>query len=616
MSKPPENFVAAVEPRTYNSDGEVVPLVDLISDYIDSKTLAVRLVGEGKSTAIAHLQNYFTGQPKLRFLDNGESIEDLKAWDLTVYTAPSFTHGSVKLKLARWSRDDCIDYLLATAPDRCKSVMGRLMVSEDLWLASGSPRVLARTLDVMIEQDDVTTIEAAILTHFESLRFKHKQYRSRVISKCVEHHFDDVNAGIELQKFAPRYVDEETVKFLSVQTVRYVIATGKLIESLRQGKTPECLARMVTPIWIEYFASRLFAETNDDAVEHLNTLANKVWDSHSGNAASLLFKLDSTWQPSRQRELNLFGAQLPGFGAPELILENSLVTMAIFMKANLPFCSLANTNVTGSSFASANLTNSNLEKLVAKHADFSDANLRGVNADKADFSSACLSNANLERGGFCKTDFLGADLRNANLNFATLFFAKLNRSKMSGATLVGTKFKRTSISQVDLRHVVTRDTYFLKCDLSRSNFAGIVLDNICLRGCQISDADFSESKLHDCDLTDSLLTCAKLGDIVWTNCNLRGVDFSGCQFHYGSTRSGIVGSPYPSHGTRTGFYTDDYFDQHFRRIEDIRKASLQGCDLIGARVKDVDFYLVDLRGANYDEAQRTHFQSCGAILTD
>ena len=92
--------------------------------------------------------------------------------------------------------------------------------------------------------------------------------------------------------------------------------------------------------------------------------------------------------------------------------------------------------------------------------------------------------------------------------------------------------------------------------------------------------------------------------------------FSGCHFHYGSTRSGIVGSPYPSHGTRTGFYTDDFFDQNFRSIEEIRKASLQGCDLTGAKVFDADFYLVDLRDAKYNEEQFQHFQKCGAILFD
>ncbi len=82
----------------------------------------------------------------------------------------------------------------------------------------------------------------------------------------------------------------------------------------------------------------------------------------------------------------------------------------------------------------------------------------------------------------------------------------------------------------------------------------------------------------------------------------------------GSTRSGKVGSPYASHGTRTGFYTDDYDEQGFKSPEEIRKANLCGADLRGAIIDGVDFYLVDLRRAKYDEKQAAHFRRCGAIL--
>jgi hypothetical protein len=84
----------------------------------------------------------------------------------------------------------------------------------------------------------------------------------------------------------------------------------------------------------------------------------------------------------------------------------------------------------------------------------------------------------------------------------------------------------------------------------------------------------------------------------------------------GSSRSGLVDSPYPSHGTRTGFYTDFYDEIHYRRPEEIRKANLCGADLRGANVRDVDFYLVDLRGAQYDPDQAAHFRRCDAILED
>ncbi|MDH3592807.1 MAG: hypothetical protein OER88_13055, partial [Planctomycetota bacterium] len=68
-------------------------------------------------------------------------------------------------------------------------------------------------------------------------------------------------------------------------------------------------------------------------------------------------------------------------------------------------------------------------------------------------------------------------------------------------------------------------------------------------------------------------------------------------------------------GTRTGFYTDEYEERHFKSPEQIRVASLRAADLRGAKVADTDFYLVDLRDAKYDAAQEEHFRKCRAILS-
>jgi uncharacterized protein YjbI with pentapeptide repeats len=105
-----------------------------------------------------------------------------------------------------------------------------------------------------------------------------------------------------------------------------------------------------------------------------------------------------------------------------------------------------------------------------------------------------------------------------------------------------------------------------------------------------------------------------LADIDWPGADLRGADLRGCSFHMGSTRSGLVGSPIACEGSRTGFYTDDYDDRDFKPPEEIRKANLRGADLRGANVEGVDFYLVDLRDAQYTQDQAEHFAKCGAIL--
>jgi len=48
--------------------------------------------------------------------------------------------------------------------------------------------------------------------------------------------------------------------------------------------------------------------------------------------------------------------------------------------------------------------------------------------------------------------------------------------------------------------------------------------------------------------------------------------------------------------------------------EEIRKANLCGADIRGAKIDNVDFYLVDLRDARFDADQEKHFRRCGAIL--
>lgn len=607
---------AAVVPRSRSTDGELLPVSDLVAKYIDSDCQVIRIAGEGKSTAIEYLKGCYCELPGIRFLDDGQPVRQLKEWDLTVCTSPSFVHGNVELRLARWSRDDCIEYLMSKSPARCKSVMNRLLESNDLWLASGSPRVISRALDLMIEHDDISSMEQAIVAHFETFPFRRKRHRTKVVNKCLQHLFNDAQLGMDLQRYVPKYLDIDLLKFVSVQTVRYVLSAKKLVEVLAKGRSPACLGHIWTPKWIEYFAGVLDREDSISAIEHLDALSNKVWNSYSSNSASVLYELDDNWQPNRQTELNYERVQLPRLRARELILAKSTMAKSNFAAADLSFCSLEYSNVSGSDFSDANLSNSKLRLLSAKHADFASANLQNVDATKSNFSQAGLNDAKLDGGDFSEADLRRADLRGASISSAKFFRTKFAFCKLSGASLKAAEFERSEMSGVDFRDVDLTGVRFSSCNLSNSSFEGQVPQNIRFDNCNLAGALFSNSQLNGCTLSRCDLRNSKLGDIIWTDCDLSRANFAGCHFHYGSTRSGLVGSPYPSHGTRTGFYTDDYNDQHYRRIEDIRKASLQGCDLTDADVFRADFYLVDLRGAKYDDAQRKHFQSCGAILFD
>jgi uncharacterized protein YjbI with pentapeptide repeats len=141
---------------------------------------------------------------------------------------------------------------------------------------------------------------------------------------------------------------------------------------------------------------------------------------------------------------------------------------------------------------------------------------------------------------------------------------------------------------------------------------------------QLPGADFSGANLHSALLTgswipegrfeDACLAKAGLAAVNWEGADLRNADLTDASFHAGSSRSGMIFSPIPCEGSKTGFYTDDDAEQYFKAPEEIRKANLRGADLRGAKVSRVDFYLVDLRDALFDPEQEKHFRRCRAIL--
>jgi uncharacterized protein YjbI with pentapeptide repeats len=179
----------------------------------------------------------------------------------------------------------------------------------------------------------------------------------------------------------------------------------------------------------------------------------------------------------------------------------------------------------------------------------------------------------------------------------------------SGANLQSAIFSELRLVEAIFRGASLRDAKLNGCDLEGMDLMGVDLQGALLEGALLSGA-----RLACVDLTDANLQGAKLGDVNLEGACLRGADLTGATFHMGSARSGLLFTPIASEGTRTGFYTDDGDEQHFKAPEEIRKANLCGADLRGALIDDVDFYLVDLRGALYDDHQVPHLRRCRAIL--
>jgi uncharacterized protein YjbI with pentapeptide repeats len=172
--------------------------------------------------------------------------------------------------------------------------------------------------------------------------------------------------------------------------------------------------------------------------------------------------------------------------------------------------------------------------------------------------------------------------------------ACLSGLKLAHATFIGSNLSKADLSKCDMEYM----------EMPAGVFRGANLEGALLTGSSMPRADFRNARLCQ----------AGLADVDWEGADLRGSDLTNASFHLGSSRSGLVGSPIASEGTRTGFYTDDYTEQDFKPPEEIRKANLCGADLRGAKIEAVDFYLVDLRNALYDSDQEQHFRRCGAIL--
>ena len=609
-----------VTPRARSPlSGELLPLEDIITDLIFSDTRSVRLVGRGKSTAIEYLQDMLTeftdgANPRVRFLDNQKmAIEETHKWDLTVFASSRNFKTGMDLRLETWGQDEVIEYLIAKSPGRCKSVMARLGESNDLWLGNGSPRVLSIVLDLMIGSDEIKSVEQAIQFYFDSLEITERQ-KLKLRYFCMKHMFDDVDVTVSLLGLTPHVIEEETVKFLSSQTVRYVIVTQRIVENLHDRRTPGVLKRKWPVGFIQFVASKIKGDVY--ANEYLNDIANKRGIHQASNAASLLVQNDADWTPSRKSKhcydfAKLQSVSWQGVQLPDATLINADLSFSNLLKVNLQ-----KAIATSSNFQQAKLAATNLEKASFWRANFRQATMRAVQAHRASFKNADFENAVMECSDFSCADFTlanlkGANLSNCNLNSATFSNANLSESDLSKSSLLN-----ASLNQVDFRTTKLEGASFVNARLKRCNFEDVNLDGVELTAAFLDRSLFTGSRLRNCKMQGCRLRAAKLADIDWEDCDLKGADFTGCHFHMGSTRSGTLDSPYPSHGTRTGYYTDDYDDHYFKRPEEIRKANLCGCDLSRANVYQADFYLVDLRGAKYNEDQEEHFQRCGAILRD
>ncbi len=596
----PQPRLAPVRPRiSAPCTGEPILLEDYVATRIDhGKPFTLNLCGElgiGKRTAIRHLAaTTFKSQPLL--LEGNERAGSGGDADrrFVVRVRPATKSGE-NVFLLPWGRDDLIEYLLSRDGVDVANIITRAEEMGVIRATRGKPGICRLAVDTLALIPEAETVSDCIRYGIRRLLNNDREY-ARAQRRAL---------GLA----SNRPFTSPVTELLRLSQVQTALAAERVVRHIGRGQSGTLPTKLSFNLLPEVVS---LAAREKRAKQNLRTL---LTDQNAGFYASVLHAVDPSWQPDGQSVRVLQGATLPHACWPESDLSGIQAKNADFDSSDL-----CGTIIRNGCFDRARLTECNLALATMSETTFVQARLQGVNFRGAKLSYAIFRSADLARGNFKEASLDRTVFDHANLADCSFTAARLN-ANFRGARLRGTDFSKCRAHECWFHRAWLRST-----NLDGSSWTDCVFHECNFEFMQISDANFGESrmegshftgsKLRNVDFRGADLRQAGLADIDWQGVDLRGADLSGCAFHMGSSRSGLVDSPYPGHGSKTGFYTDDFDDSWHRPVEEIRKANLAGADLRGAKIDNTDFYLVDLRGALYDKQQYEHFVRCDAILSD
>ena len=644
-----------VRPRVYSPiTGESLLLEDVLEPHLqrgDAGAICIHgRPGSGKSSALRSLADRIPKGSIVELLDEPPRERVLELCDrmLVVYTAelPHPLEHRARFVLARWGEDEALEYVLAAHRERCASVMKRIRAAGDE--LPQSPDLWTICIDGMAEDESIAGWEAALRRHLDRRISARFMKRARQIcwrrTAWPDHPgADEVSLwghrGI-LGFLLGRGLAPEDIRLLRHPDVRMMLAADRLAGEGEDRIFHVGLGSRLPLKLIEKAAA--LVSSRPDRLDALQSyLREQVLAQPMG--ASLLHATRTGWRPPEAGGITWFrGAHLAGVRWSGVRLSCAQFAQANLAGADLSESALDQAEFTDACLRNASFRGSSLNFASAPGGDLGGADLSHIRAERADFTNAKLDGTNFESAYLRRGRFLGADLRGANFRQAdltrALFQAALEERKDLDADLPSAELFRPLKGRLPIRKLQLDETDFTSANFEHALLVGLDLRPAILSGARFSNANlasanlegvrlpgghFEEARLFGALLTGSVmpgasfrsasLFGAKLADVEWENADLRGADLRRASFHMGSSRSGLL-SGEPSEGTRSGFYTDEFYDQAYRTPEEIRSADLRGADLRGARYEGVDFYLVDLREAIFTPDQEHWFRRCGAIL--
>ena len=617
---------APVRPRVVLPDAsEALLLVDEVRARIEDRRWGIiELVGPagaGKSVALDHLARCFHDELRLHLADRPDAAESRvlavsPAGRLVVCASPEFVDSPAALecwRLAAWSEDEWIEYLLAMHRDQCASVMRRVRANGQRHRVNGTPGLWRLVLDRLAADETIADVDAALLSELDARLSPATRRLARLCAFAVLVNSADVAESVrQLVESGPLESEAQLLRLLWSERVTLLLAGEHLAEQLRGDGAGAILRTQLPEALIRETAA--LARSDEMLLARLCRLvAGRDLGCHA-MAASLLHAANAGWIPAKGRAPVLSGAQLAGARWPGLRLSKLNINDADLTDADLSETKLNGVCADGARMSGATLHGALLKRCRATRAVLGDADLSFIRAQEANFRQADLRGANLEGSLLAYAKFERADLRDAKFCRARLVNAFFRQSVLDGADFSGADLSWADLEGLALRcadfsGAKLRRARLVNCDMEFMSLPGVDFTYAVLRGAHLTGSQMPAAKFRKADLA-----FARLAEIEWPHADLRDADLHGATFHMGSSRSGLVGSPIASEGSRTGFYTDEYFEQDFKAPEEIRKANLYGADLRGANIDKVDFYLVDLRGARYTRDQEEQLRSSGAIL--
>lgn len=627
---------APVRPRVKRKGGDTAFLLEEEIAELASKGRRgiVLLRGEagcGKSTALKHLAEVLPIDRSVGLLDSSGSQGDtsemdvvLLATDKLVVTTLSIpaAYAEMELELVPWGQDEWIEFLLACHPAQCKSVMARLLAGDETRSANFSAANWRVVLEEMAADETVASPLDAMICRL-SKRFSREQQLALSPLALDEMRIAQMIPWPEAVKVVPD-IDRAAWRLLNQPLVLSWVAAAYAVRLLKLGLVVEdarCLDNCAGLPRSYLYNLAALVRGDQQATCHLYRVARSNVAGCHATAVSVLHLAGAMPPPATGNRPDcgslLTGAILEGVQWPGVSLDHMDLCRADFSGANLFQANLDAALAGSADFSQADLRQASLRESKLLSANFAGANLSRVKALAANFTSTDCRETVFNDAYLCDATFQNANLTDARFRRAQLAEATLLGAVIDGADFTGANLTRVNLNGRNLAGATFRDAIFTGATLVGCVFDQVELPSAMFNEANLANATFTGASMPRADFRGAILRGCGLADVDWEGADLRNADLRGAVFSMGGSRSGLVGSPYPGHGSRTGFYTDDYNDlSTHKHPEEIRKANLCGADLRGANIEGVDFYLVDLRGALYDPGQAEQLRRCGAILRE